>query len=339
MRSDVNQFLDHEEIPEELNVEEFNQISPKVLQGFPRGSFPLSLYRYRRNLNTLVPLYAAGDAVTPKDMEWYVHLAETGRLFFSRNDQEIYVRCAAGDLEAALEDPNLTPEDLAGLFMREIAKRQEAFFANPMPKQLDELSSAIEMLSVYVGVDFDNADHLVSVAHRNRDRDRQRVNAGAMALAIYVQLNRDKVIIENLSSVAMGCFLYDIGMSRVSRLMTDKSGQLSTAERRKLREHPHRGSEILKRMGIEEQEIIEPCAQHHERLDGSGYPMQLKGREIGLYGRIAAVADSYCAMVTDRPHSPRRDAVAAAVELLKMSKAYDKRICKALVEYLQGIPG
>ncbi|GAB7021653.1 HD-GYP domain-containing protein [Salidesulfovibrio brasiliensis] len=339
MRSDADQYLDHEDYPEELNVEEFNQISPKVLEGFPRGSFPLSLFRFRKKLNCLTPLYMAGDPVTPKDMEWYVHLANKGRLFFSRNDQEIYVRCAAGDLEAALDDPNLTPEDLAGLFVREIAKRQTAFYDNTIAKELDHLAEAVDMLSVYVGVDFDNADLLVSVAHRNRDRDRQRVNAGVVALAIYVHLNRDRVIIENLSTVAMGCFLYDIGMSRVSKLMTDKSGQLSTAERRKLREHPHRGCEMLKRLGIEDEEILEACAQHHERLDGTGYPMQLKGKEIGLYGRILAVADSYCAMVTDRPHSPRRNAVDAAVELLKMSKAYDKRICKALVEYLQGIPG
>lgn len=339
MRSNVEAFLDDDEMPEELNVEEFNQISPQVLEGFPRGTFPLNLYRYRNSLKSLVPLYSAGDSVSAKDMEWFLHLAGKGALFFSRNDQEVYVRCAAGDLEAALNDPNLSPEDLAGVFVSEINRRQQVFFENIMPGPLDDLAAVLEMLAVYIGVDYGNVDHLVSVAHRNRDKGRQRVNAGIIALAIYVQLNRDKVIIENLASVALGFFLYDMGMARISRLMTEKTGQLSTAERRKLREHPLRGKEILRRLGVDDELVLEPCLQHHERLDGSGYPSKLRGRDIGLYGRIAAVADSYCAMVTEQFHSPGRNAVEAAVELLKMNRAYDTRVCKALVEYLQGIPG
>lgn len=339
MRSDVEDYLDRDEIPEDLNVEEFNQIGPAVLRAQPRGPMPLNLYRYRKKLNSLVSIYAAGAPMPADHLDHLVHLADQGRLFFSRNDQEIYARCAGSDPDAALDDPNLTPEDLAGILVSEIARRQKELFEHAMVPQLERLVQVVDSLAVYVGVDYDNIDHLVSVSHRNRDRERQRVNAGVIALVIYLQLNRDKVVIENLAPVSLGFFLYDIGMSRVSRLMTEKTSQLSATERRKLKEHPRDGLRILEKLGLDSEEVLEPCQQHHERIDGSGYPGQLKGKEIGLYGRIAAVADSFCAMITDRPHSARRNTVEAAVELLKMDRAYDHRVCRALVQYLQGIPG
>ena len=55
------------------------------------------------------------------------------------------------------------------------------------------------------------------------------------------------------------------------------------------------------------EELVRACYEHHERMDGSGYPQRLKGNQISRVGRITAIADSFSAMICDRPYSERKD--------------------------------
>jgi putative nucleotidyltransferase with HDIG domain len=95
--------------------------------------------------------------------------------------------------------------------------------------------------------------------------------------------------------------LHDIGKVSTPRSILDKVGKLTPDEYRIVQEHPAKGARIL--------EPLTPYAptipivhQHHERFDGKGYPIGLKGKRISLGARILAVADTYDAMTSDRPY-------------------------------------
>jgi len=93
--------------------------------------------------------------------------------------------------------------------------------------------------------------------------------------------------------------LHDIGKIGVNDAVLLKEGKLSDEEWRAIQQHPVIGYEILKQ--IPQFEAILPGVRsHHERVDGNGYPDQLRGDEISLMARILAVADSYDAMRSDR---------------------------------------
>lgn len=98
--------------------------------------------------------------------------------------------------------------------------------------------------------------------------------------------------------------LHDIGKIGVPDRVLLKDGKLTDEEFAYIKAHPVIGEKILKQVQpiSEIQQLLPGVRSHHERLDGKGYPDQLKGDDIPLFGRIIAVADSYDAMTSDRPY-------------------------------------
>jgi HD-GYP domain-containing protein (c-di-GMP phosphodiesterase class II) len=97
--------------------------------------------------------------------------------------------------------------------------------------------------------------------------------------------------------------------------------------------HPTRGSELLDEIEFPGQ-VAEIAHQHHERLDGSGYPRGLKGDEILLGARVLAVADVADAMLSDRPYRSAPGLGAAVEELQGHPEKYDPVVVAACVAVL-----
>jgi putative nucleotidyltransferase with HDIG domain len=95
--------------------------------------------------------------------------------------------------------------------------------------------------------------------------------------------------------------LHDLGKIGVPGFILDKPGKLTEEEWAVIREHPGKGALILEPIPAF-REVVSLVAQHHERLDGSGYPLGLAGTDISLGARILAVADVYDAVISDRPY-------------------------------------
>lgn len=95
--------------------------------------------------------------------------------------------------------------------------------------------------------------------------------------------------------------LHDIGKLGVSNQILDKPDKLDEEEWVSMREHAALGQRILSRIGAFAS-LAEIAATHHERLDGRGYPLGLKGRKIGLETRIVTTADIFDALTAERPY-------------------------------------
>lgn len=104
-----------------------------------------------------------------------------------------------------------------------------------------------------------------------------------------------------LQHLEIGGYLHDIGKIGVRDSVLLKPGALTSAERIMIEQHPRIGLDILAPVHLAP-EIIEFVAGHHEKLDGSGYPAHLHGSNVSVIQRIAAVADIYDALTTDRPY-------------------------------------
>lgn len=121
--------------------------------------------------------------------------------------------------------------------------------------------------------------------------------SGAIARA----LGWNQEEIQNLQYVAL---LHDIGKIGVPDSILNKPGSLTELEFDLIQEHTIIGSEILKDISMVDY-VDQGARCHHERYDGTGYPLGLKGEEIPLVGRIIGVADSYDAMTSDRIYRKR----------------------------------
>ena len=119
---------------------------------------------------------------------------------------------------------------------------------------------------------------------------------------------------EQLKSLEFGALLHDIGKIGVPDAILRKPAKLTEEEWVRMREHPLHGQQILR--GIEFLEgAARVVAQHHEKWDGSGYPLRLRGEEIDLCARIFAVADAFDAITSDRVYRKGKPYTVAAKEL------------------------
>jgi putative nucleotidyltransferase with HDIG domain len=108
---------------------------------------------------------------------------------------------------------------------------------------------------------------------------------------------------ERQSLVYRAALLHDIGKLRVPNSILDKPGKLDAGEWKVIREHPLLTQRILERV-TKFDLIARTASQHHERLDGSGYPHGLRGADLSIEARVIAVADVYGALSEDRPYRP-----------------------------------
>jgi PAS domain S-box-containing protein len=129
--------------------------------------------------------------------------------------------------------------------------------------------------------------------------------------------------------------LIDVGMLQIPRELLWRPGTLTPSEFELVKTHAERGYEILRNVEFP-WPVAEIVRQHHERLDGSGYPRGLKGEEILLEARIVAVADAVEAMLSQRPHRPALSVSACIEELQSQAgRRYDARVVKACVKLLR----
>jgi len=104
-----------------------------------------------------------------------------------------------------------------------------------------------------------------------------------------------------VESVYLSGLLHDVGKIGISEDVLRKPGKLTDDEMDHVRSHPEIGARILGSLK-QLDDILPGVRHHHERIDGKGYPLGLKGEEIPLIGRIICVADGYDSMTSDRPY-------------------------------------
>jgi HD-GYP domain-containing protein (c-di-GMP phosphodiesterase class II) len=123
--------------------------------------------------------------------------------------------------------------------------------------------------------------------------------------------------------------LHDLGKIQIPAEILSKPGRISEAEHNLIKTHVHAGYEILKNIDFP-WPIAQMVLQHHERLDGSGYPSGLKGEDILLEARILAVADVMEAMCSHRPYRAGLGIEVALKEIEGGSgKIFDPHVVKA----------
>jgi hypothetical protein len=110
---------------------------------------------------------------------------------------------------------------------------------------------------------------------------------------------------------------------------------LTPGEHDVVKKHVQLGIDALRKSMTIDPSVEQGILQHHERIDGSGYPQGLQGKEIGIYGRMTAIADCFAALITDRPYAK---AVAPQEALMLMSKWCGTSFHEALLEqFVQAI--
>lgn len=151
------------------------------------------------------------------------------------------------------------------------------------------------------------------------------LNCAALAAAFGRHLGLPEAF---LSELTIGAMLMDIGKTQVSDTLLSHPGPLDPMSMARVRRHVELGTQLLADGGFGPvaREIV---AGHHERADGSGYPVRQAGVQIPFHVRIAAIVDSFDAMTTDRPYAP---GLARHVALQELYRSRTTRYYPELIE-------
>jgi K+-sensing histidine kinase KdpD len=141
--------------------------------------------------------------------------------------------------------------------------------------------------------------------------------------------DKDVSVIQYVASV------HDIGMTEISDEILNKALNLTNEEMRVIQRHAERGAELIRPLEFVEA-VSNIILYHHERWDGKGYPMGLKGEEIPIGGRIMAVIDAFQSMTLGRPYRNRKSVEAAVQELVDCAGTqFDRDVVEAFVAVLK----
>jgi putative nucleotidyltransferase with HDIG domain len=127
--------------------------------------------------------------------------------------------------------------------------------------------------------------------------------------------------------------LHDMGKALVPLAILNKPGKLSADEFAVMRTHPERGLELLA-AGQASDEARDVCLNHHERVDGTGYPHRLAGEQITPLARMGAVCDVYDAITSNRPYKAGWDPAESIARMASWKGHFDAAIFSAFVRSL-----
>lgn len=196
--------------------------------------------------------------------------------------------------------------------LKEIPAELEDILKDPDLKGIETVAKGIDAKSHYT------KGHSLEVA------------AYAVMLGNHINLAQKEI-----ESLKIASILHDLGNVGIPDRILNKPGALTPEEKRIIQGHPGLAEMVLKKHPHIE-DIMPTILYHHERFDGKGYPLGLKGEEIPLLARILSIAEAYQAMVSSRPYRRRLSKNEAIEELKKEAGAqFDPIIVDAFINLLQ----
>ena len=152
--------------------------------------------------------------------------------------------------------------------------------------------------------------------------------AGALAAADGVQ---DRAV---LGAIVIAGVFADAGKLTLPRELLDSAAPLSPEQRALIEGHPARSAELLRAAGVRAEVALAAILGHHERRDGSGYPLGLRGEQIPRTAQYLALADSFTALTVERPFARPRSAYEALREMSLTAGQFEPGLLRCFIELL-----
>lgn len=219
-------------------------------------------------------------------------------------------KVATDDLIATIHDESLPPRDKSRLVHQHSITMMKTLLENPTMQNIKEAKKGISEVAGLILTNNETLNYLLDITSHDFYTYTHSVNVGVMGISLAKSLFKDSAN-HDLRELGVGFFLHDVGKVGIDQSIITKPGKLTSEEMQEMKRHPALGFRLLnetKQLTEESKTIV---LQHHERVDGTGYPKGLRGGEIHIYGRICSIADVYDALTSDRPYRKKMPPFAA----------------------------
>lgn len=259
----------------------------------------------------------------------YIRMVDQAR--FRQQTESKLIELAA-DPAVALAEKSAIIYDTSVELVNELLNEPALIAESP---RLEQVSRAITTLVMNNPNAF---SHLFAASHHDFYTATHMVNVGTWMVPLAYELGyRDP---EELNRICQAGMLHDMGKVDIPEEILNKKGKLTDEEWTVIRGHPEAGVAYLSRFDKIHPLIITVTREHHERLDGTGYPHAIKGDQIHAISRVCAVVDSFDAMTAFRPFKDRTLSVRQTLEILQKETPakYDPLVMRAWLKLINTAP-
>ncbi|WP_192508491.1 HD-GYP domain-containing protein [Pseudoalteromonas aurantia] len=277
---------------------------------------------------------------------------------FAQSDIEIPAKYQPQPIESSPPEPISKPPEQTKLAQPSTKKVSKAIAPLTLEKEFERASQHFEMhnrkiQSLYgdvtaggkvdISLISDVSKEIVQSVLRNsnamailtrlKDKDgynwRHMINCTILISVFAKYLGLKNSVIQQL---AMGAMLHDVGHARLPQGLVSKGSKLTELEYKAVKKH------VVQSLGLIKGEkgitpiMMDVIINHHERVDGSGYPRRLRGDKVSKAARIMAIIDVYDAMTSDRPHQMSEEPVHALRYLLASKEQFDAELVQRFIK-------
>lgn len=258
-------------------------------------------------------------------------------VYVSVKDHQRYYQTIERHLARIIADPKILKAQKAEfLYATTLELVQEVLTRMPGTEEISRINHIAGSMTEFVLRDRDAFSYLHDVSNHDFFTATHMVNVCAMVVAVAVKMNMHDV--DTLRDLAVGALLHDIGKIFIPSELLNSPAKMTPEEMSLMRTHVEKGREYLAKICCLPPLAMALICDHHERMDGSGYPQALRGKRISLPGRIGGVVDTFEAMTSIRPYNDHVHSPAEALEHIQKNVAilYDPDVVNALVQTISG---
>lgn len=286
-------------------TEEYYPISMEILQSFPKFRPKVDLFVFKEDIAQLYPIAQKDCRLNDTQLEEIHEACKEGVLFVSRSDQHIYVDLIAKQAELILFNSHLLESEIVQILYQALTMRLENLIEQPLPIYYEPLFHDVMVFTEYIWKDPKRINAFIPKIELSEFKIASH-SITTLMIGCWLYLNSESnKVRKDFDQLALGLFLHDIGLSKLPAHIVYKSSALNKEELEKYLSHVNQTAMLLNKFGVTQNIALETALEHHERVDGSGYPRHVKVDRISKSGCIAIVANAFANLIVPKHGVPR----------------------------------
>lgn len=255
-----------------------------------------------------VRIYPAGDVLTTEALHEFIK--KYFQLYIAESERALYMRSLVKSNKYSDEQKTTVVKNSAIKYLDKLFDKNKEFNTELLSETIENCREAVEsMVDVLHDYKIDDLRKLIgNLSFHDFYTFDHSINVAMYSITIYRAYKPEATRLE-LIHAGLGGLLHDLGKVKIPTEILNNPGKLSTEEYNQIKMHPDFGLELMLsgqcevRADLNLKDISRVIHEHHENIDGTGYPRKLKGYEISLMAKVTCIADFFDAVTTKRAYN------------------------------------
>lgn len=323
----VGKTMKYKKIVQNNIKSNFADIDKRLIHAGDNLKFNLYINDYKTHMSLFLQ---SGTNIDAKQKN---NLMEIPRLYINKEQKSEYEYFIEKKLQNTVDNKLLSLEEKREIIYSSSAELTNSLFENPEAlENVQRSKNIVEPILQSIIYDEKAITSFMKIIGYDYYTHTHSLNVSIYSLCLGSELKLSET---KLNALGRAGLLHDLGKSRLDHNIVNKKGLLNYFEVQQMKKHPYLGYATAIKIGIRDKNILDDIRHHHEKLDGTGYPDELKGEEITLFPRIIAVCDVFDALTTKRSYKKALNSF-DAIYLMKthMHQHLDMNIVNIFIKML-----